>query len=72
MNSFRQQGASRSPTAQDTLPKMLDLSAEGLTDNVIAVNANTGNQRQKLVMEVLVRHLHAFAREVALTTEEWK
>ncbi|RSH95759.1 hypothetical protein EHS25_000851 [Saitozyma podzolica] len=56
----------------DTVPKMLDLSAEGLTDNVIAVNANTGNQRQKLVMEVLVRHLHAFASEVALTTEEWK
>lgn len=48
---------------------MLDLSAKGLTDNVIAINSNTGDKRQKLVMEALIRHLHAFAREVALTTE---
>lgn len=56
---------------QSTLPESLDLSAEALTDNVIAINANTPNSRQKYVIDALVRHLHAFVREVGLTTEEW-
>ena len=29
------------------------------------------NPRLKLVMQSLVRHLHAFIREVRLTEEEW-
>ena len=50
---------------------MLDLSAEKITDNVIQINKNTLDPRQKYVQEVLVKHLHNFIREVSLTTEEW-
>ena len=42
-----------------------------MTPNVIAINSNTTDARQKYVNEALVRHLHAFVREVHLTTDEW-
>jgi hydroxyquinol 1,2-dioxygenase len=42
-----------------------------ITDAVIEQAANTPNPRLKQVMEILVKHLHAFAREADLTPEEW-
>ncbi|GFZ47217.1 hypothetical protein JCM24511_04960 [Saitozyma sp. JCM 24511] len=54
-----------------SLPKSLDLSPDKVTETVIAINANTPNPRQKYVNDALVRHLHAFVREVSLTTDEW-
>ncbi|KAM0753952.1 Intradiol ring-cleavage dioxygenase [Meredithblackwellia eburnea MCA 4105] len=53
------------------LPNLTDLSADSLTDNVIAINSLCENPRLKFVMERLVKHLHAFTKEVGLTTEEW-
>ena len=44
---------------------------EGLTAEVIASFGATDNPRLKLIMQSLVKHLHAFAREVRLTDEEW-
>ncbi|GMK57195.1 hypothetical protein CspeluHIS016_0400290 [Cutaneotrichosporon spelunceum] len=54
-----------------TLPNLTDMSADKLTENVIAVNAGTPNPRQKFVLAALVRHMHAFVKEVGLTPEEW-
>jgi protocatechuate 3,4-dioxygenase beta subunit len=46
-------------------------SEEQLTDRVLGSLANVGEPRLKAVMESLVRHLHAFVREVELTPDEW-
>ncbi|MBB5696208.1 dioxygenase family protein [Muricoccus pecuniae] len=50
---------------------MADLNQETLTDAVVAQMASTPDPRLRKVMESLVRHLHAFAREVRLTPAEW-
>jgi len=42
-----------------------------LTEAVIARLANCGDARFKRVMTSLIRHLHAFVREVELTEPEW-
>ena len=42
-----------------------------VTDAVLEQMANTPDPRLKEVMSALVRHLHAFAREVDLKPEEW-
>src|ERR1700722_67821 len=42
-----------------------------VTDAVVEQMSSTANPRLKEVMSVLVRHLHAFAREVDLKPEEW-
>jgi hydroxyquinol 1,2-dioxygenase len=44
---------------------------ETLTDAVVARLAKTRDPRLKHIMTSLVKHLHAFAREVNLTEEEW-
>lgn len=50
---------------------MADLDQNTVTDAVIAQMASTSDPRLREVMEGLVRHLHAFAREVRLTPAEW-
>lgn len=47
------------------------MSPSDLTDEVVRRLDATPDPRLKEVMTALVRHLHAFAREVALTDEEW-
>src|SRR5882672_2796560 len=42
-----------------------------ITDAVLEQMSSTSDARLKQVMASLVRHLHAFAREVDLTPEEW-
>ena len=42
-----------------------------ITDAVLEQMSSTSDARMKQVMASLVRHLHAFAREVDLTPEEW-
>ncbi|GAA5857017.1 hypothetical protein JCM8547_007918 [Rhodosporidiobolus lusitaniae] len=53
------------------LPDLQDMSPANITENVHAINSLCPDQRQKFVFEKLVTHLHDFAREVSLTTEEW-
>ncbi|KAJ7777145.1 intradiol ring-cleavage dioxygenase [Mycena metata] len=53
------------------LPKVLDMSPENITANVIAMNANCPDERTKFIMKNLVTHLHDFVRETSITTEEW-
>jgi protocatechuate 3,4-dioxygenase beta subunit len=48
-----------------------DLDVNQVTEAVIEQMATTPDPRLKEIMEAAVRHLHAFAREVNLTPEEW-
>lgn len=50
---------------------MRNLNQDNITQAVIASFANTPDPRLKEIMTSLVQHLHAFAREVKLTEEEW-
>jgi len=50
---------------------MRNLNEHNITDEVVRRFENTANPRLQEIMASLVRHLHAFAREVNLTEEEW-
>lgn len=50
---------------------MKDLSIDNITQNAILVNSLSGNARLTFLFERLTTHLHAFARETRLSTEEW-
>jgi protocatechuate 3,4-dioxygenase beta subunit len=50
---------------------MLAIDEKTITDAALDQMAGTPNPRLKHIMAALVRHLHAFAREVDLTPEEW-
>ncbi|MGO4391291.1 intradiol ring-cleavage dioxygenase [Variovorax sp. M-6] len=50
---------------------MRNLDQNTITEAVLARHAECTNPRLKQVMTSLVNHLHAFAREVELTEEEW-
>ena len=50
---------------------MRNLTQDNITQAVIARLADTPDARLKEIMTSLVRHLHAFAREVKLTEQEW-
>jgi hydroxyquinol 1,2-dioxygenase len=50
---------------------MLAIDENTITDAAIEQMAATKDERFKEIMAAAVRHLHAFAREVDLTPEEW-
>ena len=50
---------------------MSNNTEEQLTRNVLESIAQTPDQRLKEIMNSLVRHVHAFIRDVELTEEEW-
>jgi protocatechuate 3,4-dioxygenase beta subunit len=50
---------------------MRQFNEDTLTDAVIARLSDAKNPRFRQLMTSLVKHLHAFAREVELTEEEW-
>lgn len=50
---------------------MQNLNEANITDAVIQTFGETENARLKEIMSALVKHLHAFVREVHLTEEEW-
>jgi hydroxyquinol 1,2-dioxygenase len=50
---------------------MRNLTQDNITQAVIARMADTPDARLKEIMTSLVQHLHAFARDVKLTEEEW-
>jgi hydroxyquinol 1,2-dioxygenase len=51
--------------------EMSDYNQDQLTNEAVAAFAKCGNPRLREIMTSLVRHVHAFAREVDLTPEEW-
>jgi hydroxyquinol 1,2-dioxygenase len=50
---------------------MRNLTEENLTDAVVARLARCEDRRFKQIMTSLIKHLHAFTREVQLTEAEW-
>ena len=50
---------------------MRNLSEDNITDAVLATLANTKDARLKEIMAGLIKHLHAFIKEVNLTEAEW-
>ena len=53
------------------LPPMKDLTIDNITENTILINSQGPDARLRYVMERLVTHLHDFARETRLSTNEW-
>ncbi|KAK6534002.1 hypothetical protein TWF281_005342 [Arthrobotrys megalospora] len=54
-----------------TIPPMMDLTDSNITSNVNIINSQSPDKRLQYLLTTLVTHLHDFARETRLTTEEW-
>ncbi|KAF2725006.1 cathecol 1,2-dioxygenase [Polychaeton citri CBS 116435] len=52
-------------------PHVKNLTADNITENVNIINSKCPNPRSKYLLEKAVQHLHDFARETRLSTEEW-
>jgi hypothetical protein len=52
-------------------PPMKDLNIDNITENTVIINSQGSDARITYVMERLVTHLHDFARETRLSTNEW-
>lgn len=50
---------------------MRNLTEQNITEAVLTTFDHTPNPRLKQILTSLVKHLHAFVREVELTEEEW-
>ncbi|KAL4895772.1 Intradiol ring-cleavage dioxygenase [Aspergillus ambiguus] len=57
--------------SQVKLPPMKDLTVDNITENTIRINSLCQDPRMKYVLERLVTHLHDFARETRLSSDEW-
>ncbi|KAL3468142.1 Intradiol ring-cleavage dioxygenase [Aspergillus heterothallicus] len=57
--------------SQVKIPPMKDLTVDNITENVIRINSLCEDERMKYVLERLVTHLHDFARETRLSSQEW-
>jgi hydroxyquinol 1,2-dioxygenase len=51
---------------------MIDLNQDSITHAVMERHTTTERPRLRLLMDALVQHLHAFARETRLTEAEWQ
>lgn len=56
--------------APDT-PPLKDLTIENITENTVLINSQCPDARTRYVLERLVTHMHDFARETRLSSEEW-
>ncbi|KAI1163928.1 dioxygenase [Nemania serpens] len=53
------------------IPALLDLTIDNITPNAVKINSQSGDRRLTYLMERLVTHLHDFARETRISTDEW-
>ncbi|KAF2148486.1 cathecol 1,2-dioxygenase [Myriangium duriaei CBS 260.36] len=53
------------------IPPLKDLTIDNITDNVHLINSRCPDPRLKYVLELLVAHVHDFARETRLSSQEW-
>jgi hypothetical protein len=53
-------------------PISMDLDIDNITANVIAFCSQGRDARMKFIFERLVTHIHDFARETRLSTDEWR
>jgi hypothetical protein len=59
------------PGKDNRAPPLLDLTIDNITPNTIRINSQSKNARLTYLMSRLVTHLHDFARETRLSTDEW-
>jgi len=64
-------GTSPQPVDSPGVPAEQRAREEQLVQTVLASFENATDERLKLVMQALVRHLHAFLREIRVSEEEW-
>lgn len=57
--------------SKTNIPPLKDLTIENITENTNLINSQCENPRMRYVLERLVTHLHDFARETRLSTDEW-
>jgi hypothetical protein len=57
--------------ASANAPPLLDLTIDNITPNTIRINSQSSDARLTYLMARLVSHLHDFARETRLSTDEW-
>jgi hypothetical protein len=57
--------------SQVDIPPLKDLTIENITENVHMINSRCPDPRTKYLLERLVSHVHDFARETRLSTNEW-
>lgn len=57
--------------ASANAPPLLDLTIDNITPNAIRINSQSSDARLTYLMARLVTHLHDFARETRLSTDEW-
>jgi len=57
--------------SQVDIPPLKDLTIDNITENVHAINSRCPDPRMKYLLERLVTHVHDFARETRLSTNEW-
>ncbi|KAJ5767297.1 uncharacterized protein N7511_004913 [Penicillium nucicola] len=57
--------------SQVKIPPMKNLTVDNITENVIKINSLCEDPRMKYILERLVTHLHDFARETRLSSDEW-
>ena len=53
-------------------PSLKDLTTDNITDNVHLVNSQCTDPRLRYLVHRVVTHLHDFARETRLSTDEWQ
>ena len=53
------------------VPILKDLTIDNITENVHRINSQGSDPRTKYILERLVSHMHDFARETRLSTQEW-
>ncbi|RYC57190.1 hypothetical protein CHU98_g9011 [Xylaria longipes] len=53
------------------IPALLDLTIDNITPNTVKINSQSGDRRLAYLMERLVTHIHDFARETRISTDEW-
>lgn len=55
-----------------TLPLMLDLTIENITENVMKINSMCDNPRLRFLIMKLVKASHDYIRDVGLQFDEWE
>jgi catechol 1,2-dioxygenase len=57
--------------AEPSIDSTANVYDQAFTEAVVSATGDKASPRLKEIMPALLRHLHAFAREVDLTLDEW-
>lgn len=71
MTSQSQAASQAAAPVAANAPPLLDLTIDNITPNTIRINSQSADARLTYLMARLVTHLHDFARETRLSTDEW-